>query len=466
MTFLSAALWADPPSEVGRLNLISGQVSFQSGSVDEWVPATLNYPLTTGDHLWTDVGGRAEIHVGSSAIRLDSKTDFSFLNLDDQAVQIRLGEGSLNVRVRDLDPGDTYEVDTPNASVQLMSVGSYRVDVGENGDTNVIVRNGTAETTAAGDTFDVPPGQSATVSGTDSISYYTTGAPGLDEWDGWCMARDQGEDRFASIRYVPRTMIGAEDLDASGTWSTAAGYGAVWVPRVSAGWAPYRFGHWAWVEPWGWTWIDDAPWGFAPFHYGRWAFLGGRWAWVPGAVVARPVYAPALVVFVGGSGWSPGGGSEIGWFPLGPREVYVPPYRVSTTYVQRINMTHVTNLTLESIQRMDVNRVQYVNRTVPQGVTVVPQQSFVQGHPLSSAYIRVAPAQIMRAPVMGMTATVAPRPESVLSRPVTPGVVVARPRPDLEQRRVYSRMAPPPPPVPFAARQQALFANPGRPGGP
>src|SRR3989442_15797597 len=78
----------------------------------------------------------------------------------------------------------------------------------------------------------------------------------------------------------------------------------VWIPRVTIGWVPYHYGRWRWVEPWGWSWIDDAPWGFAPFHYGRWAYARNEWFWVPGPVVARPVYAPALVAFVGGSHWS------------------------------------------------------------------------------------------------------------------------------------------------------------------
>src|SRR4029079_18322212 len=101
-------------------------------------------------------------------------------------------------------------------------------------------------------------------------------------------------------------------------WSVCA---PVWMPRVRAEWVPYRYGHWAWVEPWGWTWIDDAPWGFAPFHYGRWAYVRGGWVWAPGVMVARPVYAPALVAFVGV------GGASVAWFPLGPREVYVPAWR-------------------------------------------------------------------------------------------------------------------------------------------
>src|SRR5437867_1713415 len=83
------------------------------------------------------------------------------------------------------------------------------------------------------------------------------------------------------------------------------------------------------ANPWGWTWVDDAPWGFAPFHYGRWVWYRSRWCWAPGSYVARPVYAPALVAWVGGPSVnvsvSIGRSSPpVGWFPLGPREVYVP----------------------------------------------------------------------------------------------------------------------------------------------
>ena len=99
-----SALWGDPPNRVGRLNLISGTVSFHPESVDEWAPATLNYPLTIGDHLWTDQDGQAEVHVGSTAIRLASNTEISFLNLDDQTIQIRLSTGSLDLRLRQLGP--------------------------------------------------------------------------------------------------------------------------------------------------------------------------------------------------------------------------------------------------------------------------------------------------------------------------------------------------------------------------
>ncbi|MGI8746549.1 MAG: DUF6600 domain-containing protein [Bryobacteraceae bacterium] len=108
-----------------------------------------------------------------------------------------------------------------------------------------------------------------------------------------------------------------------------------------------RYGHWAWIEPWGWTWVDDAPWGFAPFHYGRWAVIGGGWGWIPGPARVRPVYAPALVAWVGGPRFNlsisvGGGGGGVAWFPLGPREVYVPGYRASPAYINRVNTTNTT----------------------------------------------------------------------------------------------------------------------------
>ena len=457
----ASSAWADPPDRVGRLNLISGTVSFHPGSLEDWVPATLNYPLTTGDNLWTDQDGEAEIHVDSTAIRLASNTEFSFLNLDDQTIQIQLSTGSLNIRLRRLDPNEVVEIDTPNSSLSLTRPGSYRIDVQETGDTSLTVRSGEAGGTAGDSSFSAFPEQSVDISGLDSPSYDVAAADPPDEWDQWCEARDRAEDRMVSAQYVPREMNGIEDLDANGTWRVVPGYGPVWQPTVVvAGWAPYRYGHWAWVDPWGWTWVDDAPWGFAPFHYGRWAFIGGAWGWIPGRIVTRPVYAPALVVFVGGNGWGSShvAGGGVAWFPLGPREPYIPPYTVSNTYVRNVNISHVTVVSVTSV---NVTTYRYVNRSVPGAVVAVPNQAFVRAQPVNSSAFVVSNTEVMQAPVRGTYAPMAPERESVLGRPMVGQA--ARPPAAVMSRRIVVRTAPPPPPVPFAARQQALQAHPGRP---
>jgi hypothetical protein len=467
---LSPLAAADPPSRVARLNYVQGSVSFRPGGVEEWAPATVNYPLTIGGDLWVDQGARAELHIGSTAIRLTPQTSFSFLNLDDRTVQIRLSQGSLLVRLQRIAGGEIFEVATPNGAVTLARPGNYRVDVdSDRVTTTVTVRRGEGEIMSAGAVLPVRSGEAVFLVGGDAPTYDFRDPAPPDEWEAWGSARDAREDRAPALRYVSREVTGYEDLDAHGTWREDATYGPVWTPTtVAAGWAPYRHGHWAWVDPWGWTWIDDAPWGFAPFHYGRWAFVAGGWGWVPGRIAVRPVYAPALVAFVGGAGFgvsvSFGGFAGIGWFPLAPREVYVPPYQYSPTYIRNVNVTNV-NITNVNVTSINVTNVNYVNRRVPGAVTAVSQDVFVRARPVATAAVLVSPQAATTAQVVGMTAPLPPRRESVLARAAMSGDPrgVTRPPDHVLARPVVARVAPPPAPVPFEARQKALEAQPGRP---
>ncbi len=460
---ISAAAFgqADPPSRVARLNFLQGPVSFRPATVDDWTAATVNYPLTTGDHLWSDQAAQAEMHIGSTAIRLGQMTALSVLNLNDQIVQLSLTQGSVNIHVRYLAEGENYEIDTPNVAINLRP-GDYRIDAdGDNNVTGIIVHSGGADVTAGqSGTFSVRNGEMARLTGVDSVQQEISGAPALDGFDNWCAGRDAREDRATvSARYVPRETIGYEDLDSNGRWVNIPPYGMVWQPNVAAaGWAPYRQGHWAWVEPWGWTWIDDMPWGFAPFHYGRWAYTGGGWYWVPGVVTVRPVYSPALVAFVGGGGIGVG---VAAWFPLGPGEVFRPGYHVTDVYVRNVNVAYVRDVTV--INRVEVGNAVYVNQRVVGAVTVVPHEVFVGARPVAAAAVVVAPGVIVSARVVGYTAPLAPERVSVLARPAGVAVVVRTPPTVVVQRTVVVRAAAPPPPVSFAARQEALRANPGHP---
>ena len=455
----------DPPARVARLNYTDGPVSFRPDSVEEWAAAAQNYPLTTGDHLWTDAEARAEMHIGSTAVRMSPQTALQILNLDDRVAQLSITAGSLNIHIRYLGPDETFEVDTPNIAVSLLRPGDYRIDSDDSSaTTSVTVWAGQAEATGSGAAFPVQPGETAHISGMDNPTHDSNEALPPNEFDQWCQGRNRREDQAqTSARYVPREMVGYEDLDGYGQWVNMPPYGMVWRPlTVPAGWAPYKYGHWAWVDPWGWTWIDDAPWGFAPFHYGRWAFVAGPgWVWVPGRMMpaARPVYAPALVAFVGGPGFgvsmAVGGGAMTAWFPLGPGEVFVPAYHVSPLYVQQINVVHVANVGMIDV---NVANVHYVNMGVRGAVVAVPQEAFVGARPVARVAVVVPEREIVNARVVGTTALVVPRRDSVLAGPVRGG-----PPARFVARTVVVRNAPPPPAVPFAARQQALEANHGRP---
>ena len=405
---------ADPPGRVARLNYMAGTVTTEPAGATDWSYASVNRPLTTGDQLWNDANARSELHIGSTAVRLGASTNLDILNLDDSNAQLKVTQGTLSTHVRDLVPGSAYEVDTPNVALAVTQPGDYRVDVAPDGSTTTVtVRRGAV--TAYGDNGQMPltAGQQLTFSGTNLQVAAEDQPQPPDAFDQWAEARDAAAERSISARYVSREVPGYEDLDANGTWRDDPQYGEVWVPRaVPAGWAPYHDGHWAWVAPWGWTWVDDAPWGFAPYHYGRWAYADSSWCWVPGPVVsAPPVYAPALVAFVGGGGsgfsWSVGlsiGGASspgVAWFPLGPGEVWRPSYGGwSPRYYERVNQTViVNNQHINNVNNINITNIHntYVNYRAPGAVTAVPAAAFVQGRAVAHVAQRIDPQQLRNA---------------------------------------------------------------------
>jgi uncharacterized protein DUF6600 len=476
----------DPPSRVARLSYAQGQVSFSPAGTDDWVNGELNRPITTGDKLWTDQNSRAELHIGSASIRLGDTTGFSFLNLDDRMMQVRLTEGTINMRVRRLAQEEAIEVDTPNLAFSILRPGKYRIHVNEAGDTTVInVRDGDGEVTGGGSAYTVHPGQQGIFTGTDTVEADIEPLPDEDSFDSWCDERDLREDHSVARRYVSDDVIGYEDLDDYGGWRPVPEYGTVWFPHVAVvGWAPYRFGHWVWVSPWGWTWVDDAPWGFAPFHYGRWVFVGGGWGWVPcpPPVVAvayiRPVYAPALVAWVGGPhfvagvGFAGGGfaaGVNVGWFPLGPREVFVPSYPVSRVYVNNVNISNTTvnqtvinnyyNTTVVN-KNVTVNNVRYVNQGVPGAVTATSPHAFTSAQPVGRNIVAVNQSEVAAAPAAVRGPAVVPPKQAVLGAGTAATV---HPPASIQSRAVVAKNTPPPPPPSFAVRQAAIEKNQGRP---
>ena len=349
------------------------------------------------------------------------------------------------VKVRHVDDEDSYEVDTPNIAFVVMQPGDYRIDVDPDGNrTEVTVWRGRGQVTGGGSSYTVVANQDATFTGTDQQLNYDLGqVPADDALDTWALDRDRVEEGSDSANYVSREMTGYEDLDEYGDWTYVAGYGPCWRPRgARRGMGALPAGHWAWVGPWGWTWVEDEPWGFAPFHYGRWALAGAGWFWVPGPVVVRPVYAPALVAWVGGG---PGRNfsfsfAGVGWFPLAPGEVFIPGYRVSRTYVNRVNITNttvnvtrITNVYNNVVinRNTTVNNIAYANRNVNGGVTVVSRDTFVNARSVARNVVSVPAKEIAAAPVSHVAAAEPVRSsvmgagKSIVNRP--PAAVTSRP---------------------------------------
>lgn len=453
---------ADPPGRIARLSDAEGSVALQPAGVAAWGAAQLNRPVTTGDRLWSDQDSRAELDLGSAAVRLGGSTAFSFFNLDDRAVQMQLTAGTLIVHVREIFPNQIYEIDTPNLAVTLLEPGEYRVEVNEAGDTTVVrVSEGRAHVEGGSQSVTLGMQQMARFSGRDILAYETGPFGVPDDFDAWSAARERGLANSTSADYVPQGVPGTQDLDDNGTWELTPEYGYVWAPVVVVvDWAPFRFGHWVFIAPWGWTWIDDAPWGFAPYHYGRWVVWNSAWCWVPGPKRLHPVYAPAVVGWVGGPGRRTGAlGTSVGWFPLAPHEVYLPPYRVSAGYARAVNLTNtaVSGPQVTSAYQNNAADLRYLNARVG-AVTAVPQAAFAAGERVRGRTVLLSGAALAGATVAASAPPIMPLPQSVFGAgahgmPHPPAAYLNRP--------VLVRTEPPRAPAPLERQLSAMQAAGG-----
>ena len=492
----------DPPARVARLSFIKGTVSLQVSGANDWTQASLNYPLTAGDRIYTDQGSKAELEIGSAAVRASATTDLTVANLTDQFLQLGLGQGAIRVRVYDLPNGDSIEVDTPNGALSLLLPGDYRVETfPSNNTTLVTVTNGGLDVSGGDLSQRVESGQAVKLMGTDPIAVSFVSPPEPDDFDQWCWERDRRFISSDSTANVSHETPGYEDLDAYGAWDENTPLGPVWYPSgVVVGWVPYRFGRWVWIVPWGWSWVESEPWGFAPFHYGRWVFVGGRWGWVPGPIAMRPYYAPALVVFLGGPQFALGTGGVQAWFPLGPGEPFFPWYHYSGNYLRQVNVAnirHIENITnVTSVT--SVNGIHFVNK--PGATTVVPTSIFRNGQRVDRQVVHIAPEQLGRAEVIphpetnptaralgggrpaanppviatramgraaGRTPAPAPGPGRAYQPPIAarsaPASGGMAGGPTRAAPRLITRSPLPPPGIPLSARLPAMQAHPGRP---
>lgn len=474
---------SDPvPGRVARLAYLSGSVQFAPAGESDWGSVEVNRPMVIGDRLLTGGDGRAVLELGDASIRIDNDSAFDFLNLDQGTVQVELSQGTLNLAVRQLAQGENFEVDTPTVAFVASTAGIYRIDDDPSGTGSMVTvfqgsgtvygENGVSRQVAAGTSYRF---NDSTLANVD-----TNGLPQSDDFDRFCEARDANYNRYAQQQqqYVPPDMIGSDDLGQYGQWNNVPEYGNVWYPTsVPAGWAPYSHGHWAWIDPWGWTWVGDEPWGFAPFHYGRWVYARNRWGWMPGQVHVRPVYAPALVAFVG-SGLSVavnlGGGGPVGWFPLGPRDVYVPWFHASRRYFTNVNVTNIRNVYVNKTVINNFYGDYHAGRAPPRGghdyayrrmqgaVTAVPRNVFTGARPVHPAALKLNRNQLERSEV-ALRPGVNPGRSSLGLRNPTARPTTLNGGREPFARPVVARHQPPPRPVGFAAQQKVIASQHGQP---
>jgi hypothetical protein len=153
--FSSLVAQAPPPEDVDpddqpgrgvtRISLTNGDVSVKRGDSGEMTAAALNAPLVVNDRVFTGPNSRAELQFDySNMVRMAANTEVRLAQIEQRKFVVQLARGLVTFRVLREQTSDV-ELSTPSISLRPLKMGTYRVEVLEDGTTEVSVRAGEAE---------------------------------------------------------------------------------------------------------------------------------------------------------------------------------------------------------------------------------------------------------------------------------------------------------------------------------
>ncbi|MBF0563819.1 MAG: FecR domain-containing protein [Nitrospirae bacterium] len=292
----------DPSLGPGHISFLQGYVQIKGQGGDKWLPAAVNTPILKGDSLWVPNGGRLELQLPDGAyVRLDSNTSVDISDIEGKDSRISLHAGKIYVYSK---PYEAYslEISTPTIVVRSNYSSVFMMNAGETGVTDVKVTRGKVFTEDK--------------TGRHTLTAVKSARGSLSEWEVWNLERDAtlALSAYGESYVADKLRACAPSLSRYGRWVHTTHYGEVWTPTVSVGWTPYRDGRWAWIGG-DYVWISYEPWGWMPYHYGRWAYdVAFGWGWIPPLAVSV-AWGPGFVGWVNTPAF-------VGWFPLGPSDVY------------------------------------------------------------------------------------------------------------------------------------------------
>ncbi len=422
-------------ARVARISFTRGDAQIRRADSQDWERAGQNLPIVEGDEIATDASARLEIQFNSkNYLRLEGNSYLKIVGLKDEGIAVSLPQGSLSLRVLEFDKNSAYfEIDAPKTTVSVQKEGTYRVDAGDERNTEIrvsVTDNGEARIYSETSGFTLRGGRSAKIflDGNYAGEWETADASRYaDDFDSWSLERDAIiAKRLRDAHYdtyYDRDIYGAEDLTEYGEWVHTRKYGYVWRPfknSVSsyADWSPYRYGQWRWIPPYGWTWVNDEPWGWATYHHGRWVYDDRVWVWTPYGhqKYRRSWWQPALVILASL-------GNNVCWYPL-PYNYGYNDYNRHYRRNRRNNTTIINNTTVivnnnpATIQPGQEQRISKEQLNLPtQPPVTIPLESVITVN--ASQFGRDKRKFLTASPEIAKN-TIARTPETIITPPVLP----------------------------------------------
>jgi hypothetical protein len=124
---------------------------------EDWMAAQVEMAIYQGGEVWAKEASTARVGIEEDLVRVAPNTVFTFEQPDADTLRLNLQEGQAWINVEGLQPGQTFEVETPAAVASVRGT-RFSVRAAPDGTTVVSTQVGTVTVSAATEMVTVTPG--------------------------------------------------------------------------------------------------------------------------------------------------------------------------------------------------------------------------------------------------------------------------------------------------------------------
>lgn len=305
---------AETESIYAHVSYIDGEAFIIRSAEDKPVKAVVNFPLLTGDTIYTEAKGRCEIQFGNGTlIRLDKDTELKVgtvlakgLTSEKKITTLNLERGHI-ISMNQVYREEIFQVVTEAAAVKMTARSTNSILVKEKEGTHVRVDRGKVGVLygkSAKKVF-VKKGKGLWVSPEYKLKDDNR-KKNVDFYLWHKSVNKNFKDLHYGVSKVPQAIYRrspgivhfAERFSTKfGTWVYNDVFGYVWQPAddIFTDRRPFFDANYVKVNG-QLVLVPNQPWGWAPAHLGTWFFSKSQgWVWIPGDAASRGICAVGLV---------------------------------------------------------------------------------------------------------------------------------------------------------------------------
>jgi WD40 repeat protein len=240
---------ADQTAPQARLDEVINRVEAHAMPGEDWSAALVEMPLYPGGEVWAKESSTALVQflTREGVLRVAPNTIFTLEHPDPQTLKIKLDSGQIWVNIEGLEEGESFEVETPNATAAVRGT-RFSVRVDKDGRTIITVVEGLVDVRTDQGSEQAKPKSQVTVLPDGTL--LEPGKIPYEELIPWGLAGGPNLETIAPVAELSDSLT-VEGLVKAGAWSADSSLFSynIYTPGKESRQAFYNLGQRQFFEP-------------------------------------------------------------------------------------------------------------------------------------------------------------------------------------------------------------------------